>query len=61
MATISDLIGGIKASQAQIASSLAQGNAPNWDTYQRLVGRNEGLEEALEILNNLMKEDDEDE
>jgi hypothetical protein len=61
MATISDLIGRIKASQAQIASSLAQGNAPNWDTYQRLVGRNEGLEEALEILNNLMKEDDEDE
>ena len=61
MATISDLIGRIKASQVQIASSLAQGNAPNWDTYQRLVGRNEGLEEALEILNNLMKEDDEDE
>lgn len=61
MATISDLIGMIKASQAQIASSLAQGNAPNWDAYQRLVGRNEGLEEALAILNNLMKEEDEDE
>ncbi len=61
MATISDLIGRIKASQDQIATSLAQGNAPNWDAYQRLVGRNEGLEEALEILNNLMKEDDEDE
>ena len=61
MATISDLIGMIKASQAQIASSLAQGNAPNWDAYQRLVGRNEGLEEALVILNNLMKEEDEDE
>jgi uncharacterized membrane protein (UPF0136 family) len=61
MATISDLIGQIKASQAEIASSLALGNAQNWDAYQRLVGRNEGLQEALEILNNLMKEDDEDE
>lgn len=61
MATISDLIGRIKVSQAEIASSLAQGNALNWDTYQRLVGRFEGLKEALEILDYLMKEDDEHE
>jgi hypothetical protein len=61
MATISDLIGRIKASQAEIAASMAKGNAPNWDAYQRLVGRNEGLQEALDILNNMMKEEDEDE
>lgn len=61
MATISDLIGRIRASQAQIAASLAKGNAPTWDAYQRLVGRNEGLQEALDILNNIMKEEDEDE
>jgi len=61
MATIGDLIGQIKASQAEIASSMAKGNAPNWDVYQRLVGKYEGLQEALDILNNLMKEDDEDE
>jgi uncharacterized membrane protein (UPF0136 family) len=59
MATISDLIGQIKASQAEIALSLAQGNALNWDAYQRLVGRHEGLQEALAILDNLMKDDDE--
>ena len=59
MATISDLIGQIKVSQAEIASSLALGNAQNWDAYQRLVGRYEGLKEALDILNNLMKEEDE--
>ncbi len=59
MATISDLIGQIKVSQAEIASSLVQGNAQNWDIYQRLVGRYEGLKEALDILNNLMKEEDE--
>lgn len=61
MATIGDLIGQIKASQAEIAASMAQGNVPNWDVYQRLVGKYEGLKEALDILNNLMKEDDEDE
>ena len=60
MATISDLIGMIKASQAEIASSLALGNAQNWDAYQRLVGRHEGLQESLEILNNLMKEEEND-
>jgi hypothetical protein len=61
VATISDLIGRIKVSKAEIASSLAQGNALNWDTYQRLVGRFEGLQEALDILDYLMKEDDEHE
>ena len=59
MTTTSDLIGAIKTRQAEIASSLVQGNAQNWDIYQRLVGRYEGLKEALDILNNLMKEEDE--
>ena len=57
MRTISDLIGGIKARQAEIASSLVAGNATNWESYIRLVGHNAGLQEALDILDNLMKED----
>ena len=60
MATLSDLIGQIKASQAEIALSLAQGNALNWDAYQRLVGRHDGLQEALLILDNLMKGDEDE-
>jgi len=52
------LIGGIKARQAEIASSLVVGNATNWESYIRLVGHNAGLQEALDILNNLMKEDE---
>ena len=60
MRTISDLIGGIKARQAEIASSLVAGNATNWESYIRLVGHNAGLQEALDILNNLMKEDEND-
>ena len=58
MKTLSDLIGGIKARQADIASSLVAGHAANWESYTRLVGHNAGLQEALEILNNLMKEDE---
>jgi hypothetical protein len=59
MKTLSDLIGGIKSRQAEIAASLAAGNAANWESYIRCVGHHAGLQEALEILNNLMKEDDE--
>lgn len=61
MRTLSDLIGGIKAKQAEIAASLVAGNATNWESYIRLVGHNAGLQESLEILNNLMKEDENDE
>jgi hypothetical protein len=60
MRTLSDLIGGIKARQAEIASSLVAGNATNWESYIRLVGHNAGLLEALDILNNLMKEDEDE-
>lgn len=61
MGTVSDLIAGIKASQSELALSLAQGNASTWEAYQRMVGQYRGLEEALAILNNLLKEPDEDE
>lgn len=61
MKTLEDLINQIKARQAEIASSLAGGTAANWESYQRLVGQNLGLQEALDILNNLLKEDNENE
>jgi len=57
--TIADLIGGITSRQAEIAASLAVGNAANWETYQRMVGHHAGLSEAMAILNDLMKDDDE--
>lgn len=58
MATLSDYIGSIKARQAEIAASLAAGHAANWESYQRIVGHYSGLKEALDILDNLMKEED---
>jgi hypothetical protein len=60
MQYVSDLVGAIKARQSDIADSLVNGNAVNFETYQRLVGQHQGLAEALVILNNLLKEDEDD-
>jgi hypothetical protein len=59
MRYVEDFIGQVKVRQAEIASSLTGGHAVNFETYQRLVGQFAGLEEALLILNNLLKEEDE--
>lgn len=61
MGYIADLIAGIKASQSEISLSLARGNASTWEAYQRMVGQYQGLEQALEILNNILKESDDNE
>jgi len=60
MRTLNDFIGEMKARQAEIAVSLAAGNAASWDAYQRMVGQHSGLEEALGILNNMMKEENDE-
>jgi len=59
MRYVEDLIDAIKGRQADISRSLTVGNAVNFETYQRLVGHHAGLEEALQILNDLLKEDNE--
>ena len=59
MKTLGDLIGGIKSRQLEIAASLAAGNAVNWDAYVRMTGHHAGLQEALDILNSLMDEENE--
>ena len=60
MKSVSDIISAVKAEQARIKESLAQGNLPNFETYQRLVGQYQGLEATLDIINNLLKEDEDD-
>jgi hypothetical protein len=55
----SDFIDAIKVRQAYIADSLTAGHVVNFETYQRLVGQYAGLTDALQILNDLLKEDDE--
>lgn len=60
MHTLGDLIGEYKSRQADIAASLAAGNAANWETYQRMIGHYAGLQEALQIIENFIKEDNRD-
>jgi hypothetical protein len=59
MNTTSDFISAVKVRQAEIGNSLIAGHIVNFETYQRLVGQHQGLVEALNILNNLLKEEDE--
>lgn len=61
MKTLSDLIGAVKASQAEIMLATATGQPQTWEAYQRLVGQYSGLQESLDILNNLLEEDRNDE
>ena len=60
MHTLGDLIGAYKSRMADIATSLAAGNAASWETYQRMVGHHAGLQEALEIIESFIKEDQRD-
>lgn len=60
MRYVADFIGMVKVRQTEIANSLAQGSAGDFPTYQRLVGEYSGLQMSLDILNNLLKEDEDD-
>ena len=53
----SQLIGILKGAQADIAYSLANGNANSYEVYQRLVGEYRGLEQALKAIDQLLTED----
>ena len=55
---IEQLIHVIKIRQAEVAQSLALGNAFNWESYLRMVGEYQGLKYALDSLDNLLREDE---
>jgi len=59
MKLINDLISAVKVRQNEITEALAAGQANDFEAYQRLVGRFQGLKESIEILNNLMEEKNE--
>lgn len=56
----SDYIGAVEAEKRKISESLVDGNATTFDAYQRLVGQHQGLGKALDILNELLREQDDD-
>jgi molybdopterin converting factor small subunit len=60
MNTIGELIGRIKRKQQELSEAMLNGNCVNFESYQRLVGHNLGLAEALEILDNIIEEQNRD-
>ena len=57
MQFITVFIGRINEKKQEIAEAMVNGNCVNFESYQRLVGQSIGLQEALEILNNLLEEE----
>ena len=61
MRYISDVISAVEARKVTIEKALAQSTASNYDSYQRLVGEYAGLQTTIDIINNLLKEEEEKE
>ena len=47
----------IKLRQAEIAHSLALGNAFNCESYQRMVGEHQGLQFVLDSIDKMLDEE----
>jgi hypothetical protein len=59
---ISELISRVNETKREISETVSEGTGvANFETYQRLVGRNQGLQIALDLLNDIMTEDAKDE
>ncbi|NDF74300.1 MAG: hypothetical protein EB114_08985 [Betaproteobacteria bacterium] len=59
MKTVAGLIGALKVRQAEISQSLAAGNAATWEAYQRMVGEFLGLQKALDVIDDFLRNEDE--
>lgn len=60
MAVETSFIAAIHAQRQELSASLAEGHADSFEKYNRLVGRYQGLGEALELLKNLLQADAQD-
>ena len=61
MRYVSDLIAVVKQRRAEIGESIADGNAVSVEAYNLLLGQRQGLKMALDIIDDLLKEDEKDE
>ena len=58
---ISEVIARTRDEQAKLAETLTAGsNVNSFEDYQRLVGRFEGFKEVLDIINEILREDEDD-
>ena len=57
---ISLLIHRLTVTNKELTEAIASGaNIHSFDGYQKLVGKREGLSEALAVINDILSEDDE--
>lgn len=58
---ISEIITRTREEQSKLAETLTAGhNVNTFQDYQRLVGRYEGFKATLDIINDILREDEED-
>lgn len=58
---ISEIITRTRNEQSKLAETLTAGsNVNTFDDYQRFVGRYEGFKEVLNIIDEILREDDEE-
>jgi hypothetical protein len=58
---ISEIIARTRDEQSKLAETLTAGsNVNSFDDYQRLVGRFEGFKAVQDIINEILREDEED-
>jgi hypothetical protein len=58
---ISEIIARTRDEQSKLAETLTAGsNVNSYDDYQRLVGRFEGFRAVQDIINEILREDEED-
>jgi hypothetical protein len=57
---VSESIKRLKSAEKEYVEAIASGaNIPNFESYQRMVGKREGISEALMIIENILSEDEE--
>jgi hypothetical protein len=57
---ISEIIQRVRTEQTKLADTLTAGhNVNTFEDYQRLVGRYEGFRETQDIINEILREDEE--
>jgi hypothetical protein len=58
---ISELVKRLKNADQDLTLAISSGvNVHDYATYQRMVGQKAGIQDALDIINLILSEDDED-
>ena len=54
---IEQLIHRVKIRQSELQLALASGSPLNWESYQRLVGEYQGLQNAIDMIDEMLDEE----